>query len=77
MAMSLDLTSPSHLFEINQFIYGGRRDWCKTPFRILVAGALFDSVLDMYSAARTLILALVVAIAGGGTGAKTIELAVN
>ncbi len=33
----LSLTSPSHLSELNHYVFGGRRDFCR-PFRVLVAG---------------------------------------
>lgn len=34
---SLETGSPSHILEIDHFIYGGRRDWTQ-PFRALIAG---------------------------------------
>jgi hypothetical protein len=34
----LSLTSPSHLSELNHYVFGGRRDFCQ-PFRVLLAGA--------------------------------------
>ena len=32
------LQSPSHLIEMNHYLWQGRRDYCTKPFRILVAG---------------------------------------
>eukprot|EP00941_MAST-03F_sp_MAST-3F-sp1_P000322 g322.t1 len=45
------LQSPSHLFEINHYLYGGQRDFCVGTFRVLIAG--------------------------GGTGIKTLQLAMQ